>query len=239
MRGVQPMTADAYWIDYFERVCKDGPAWIDYSNERVQLQTVGAVLEVADSLIGRRVLDIGCGRGALCRIAQILGATHITGVDLASEALTALVAQFAGIHWRPGDFTAPEFRATLGAFDTIFSLESMQYLPVPECLDWVFDMLAPGGRFVAMIPYQHCPIVARTAARFEGKYVPPSLDAIVAWGNSNPDATVACRGLRFGSDQSIAPYASSPWITNPDVTPTWPAPPNRIQLVVQRAGPRP
>ncbi len=230
------MTANAYWTDYFEQVCKDGPAWIDYSNERVQLQTFGTVLEVADSLLGRRVLDIGCGRGALCRLTQLLGATQITGVDLASEALTSLRAEFAGIQWCAGDFTEPDFRAGLGTFDVIFSLESMQYLPVPECFDWIFEMLAPGGRFVAMIPYEHCPIVARTKARFEGKYMPPSLDAIVSWAQAIPDATLACRGLGFQADQRIAAYASSPWITDPVATPTWSAPPNRIQLVVQRCG---
>lgn len=229
------MTANAFWIEYFEQVCKDGPAWIDYSNERVQLQTFGTVLEVADTLLGKRVLDIGCGRGALCRLVQVLGATQITGVDLASDALATLDAQFSGIQWRAGDITEPDFRAALGTFDVIFSLESMQYLPVPECFDWIFDMLAPGGRFVAMIPYEHCPIVARTKERFGGKYVPPSLDAIVAWARANPEATLACRGLTFQEDQRIAAYASSPWITDPETTPTWSAPPNRIQLVLQRA----
>lgn len=228
------MTANAYWVEYFEQVCKDGPAWIDYSNERVQLQTFGAVLEVVDSLLGRRVLDIGCGRGALCRLTQVLGANDITGIDLASEALASLGSRFAGVDWRAGDFTEPDFRAELGTFDVIFSLESMQYLPVPECFDWIFAMLAPGGRFVAMIPYEHCPIVERTKQRFDGKYMPPSLDAIVAWALTNPEVSLACRGLTFQEDQRIAPYASSTWITDPATAPTWSTPPNRIQLVLQR-----
>lgn len=232
------MAADIYWSDYFERVCKDGPEWIDYSNERVQLQTFGAALEVADSLLDRRVLDIGCGRGALCRLTQVLGAKEIVGVDLASDALTGLGARFSGVRWQPGDFTEPQFRADLGKFDAIFSLESMQYLPVPDCFDWIFDMLTPGGRFVAMIPYEHCPIVGRTAERFGGKFVPPSLDAIVAWGNANPEATLAYRGLGFQDDQRIAAYASSPWITDPTTTPSWSSPPNRIQIVMQRSGTR-
>lgn len=224
------MTANAYWVEYFEKVCKDGPAWIDYSNERVQLQTFGAVLEVSDSLLDRRVLDIGCGRGALCRLAQVLGAREVTGIDLASDALAGLAARHPDITWRGGDITEPDFRATLGTFDVIYSLESMQYLPVPECFDWIHDLLAPGGRFVAMFPYEHCPIVADTKARFGGKYVPPSLDAIVAWADAKPELGWAVRGLRFQEDQRIAAYATSPWTTNPG----WDAPPNRIQLVLQR-----
>lgn len=226
------MSANPYWIQYFEHVCKEGPAWIDYSNERVQLQTFGAVLEVSDGLLGRRVLDIGCGRGALCRLSQVLGAAEITGVDLAAEALAALATEFPGIAWRAGDITDPDFRRELGTFDRIFSLESLQYLPVPTVFDWICDMLAPGGRFVAMFPYDECPIVARTSERFEGKYVAPSLAAVTAWAAAAEGIHWAVRGLRFVEDQRTCAYELSPWTTDP----SWPTPPNRIQLVLQKTG---
>lgn len=226
------MAADRYWIEYFERECKDGPAWIDYSNERVQLQTFGAVLEVSDSLLDRRVLDIGCGRGQLCRLSQVLGARAVTGIDLASAALAKLAVDHPDIEWRGGDFTDATFRRELGTFDVIYSLESMQYLPVPVVFDWIADMLAPGGRFVAMFPHENCPIVQRTIARFEGKYAPPSLAELTSWATRTPGIHWAMRGLRFVDDQRTAPYELSPWTTRA----SWDLVPNRIQLVIQKMG---
>lgn len=226
------MTAQQFWVDYFERVCKDGPAWIDYSNERVQLQTFGAVLEVTDSLQDRRVLDIGCGRGQLCRLAQVLGARSVTGVDLAASALDTLRSTHPSIDWRAGDVTDAAFRSELGGFDVIYSLESMQYLPVPTVLDWIVDMLAPGGRFVAVFPYDDCPIVRRTIDRFEGRYVPPALAEVTSWGARAEGIVWGVRGLRFGADQRIAAYELSQWTNEP----MWDSPPNRIQLAVQKVG---
>lgn len=224
------MNEKQYWTDYFERVFSDGPAWIDYSNERVQMQTFGVVLEVSDGFIGRRVLDIGCGRGQLCRLAQTLGAASVTGVDLASGALGRLAEEHPAIRWRGGDIADAAFRAELGAFDLIYALESIQYMPVPQVLDWIVDMLAPRGRFVAIFPYDRCPIVQRTADRFDGRYVPPRLSDVIEWADRKPDLGWAFRGLRFREDQSIAAYELSGWTRGPAPDPT----PNRIQLVLQK-----
>jgi SAM-dependent methyltransferase len=226
------MTAKQFWTDYFERVTTGGPVWIDYSNERVQLQTFGAVLEVMDSLLDRRVLDIGCGRGHLCRLAKVLGAREATGVDLAPSAIAKLADDHPDLVWRAGDITDAEFRGELGEFDVICSLESMQYLPVPTALDWICEMLAPGGRFVAMFPFDGCPIVQRTQARFEGRYVPPSLDAVLEWAGRTNGICWGVRGLRFREDQRLCAYDASPWTTQPQ----WTEAPNRIQLVVQKLG---
>ncbi len=226
------MAADDYWIEYFERECKDGPAWIDYSNERVQLQTFGAVLEVSDSLLERRVLDIGCGRGQLCRLARVLGARAVTGVDLASAALAELTVDHPEVDWRAGDITDTHFREALGTFDVIYALESLQYLPVPTVFGWIADMLAPGGRLVAMFPYDECPIVRRTVARFEGKYLPPALADVTEWATHAVGIHWAMRGLRFAEDQRTAPYEVLPWTKQA----SWDSPPNRIQLVIQKLG---
>jgi 2-polyprenyl-3-methyl-5-hydroxy-6-metoxy-1,4-benzoquinol methylase len=224
------MAADQYWIDYFDQLHTQGPVWIDYSNERVQLETLGAVLGASNSLSERRVLDIGSGRGQLCLLAKSLGASVVTGVDLAASAVEGLRRAHPEIDWRAGDITDPEFRHGLGTYDVIFAVESLQYLPIPTALDWLYDALAPGGRFVAMFPNDSCPIVTRTRDRFEGRYVPPSFSAVTEWASTVPELEWAVRGLWFQQDQRITAYESSPWTSKP----TWPVPPNRIQLVFQK-----
>lgn len=224
-------TQREYWTEYFERACRDGSDWVDYSNQRVYLQTIGAVLEVSDCLLGRRVLDIGCGRGQLSRLSQVLGASAVTGIDLAADALKILASSYPSIDWRAGDLTDPEFRSDLGTFGVIYALEVMQYLPVPETLDWLSSMLEPGGRFIGMFPYEGCPIVQRARDRFEGRYQPPSLQAITQWAAKSGDvATWALRGMRFQEDQRVAPYELLQWAQDP----SWDVPPNRIQLIIQK-----
>lgn len=102
-------------------------------------------------------------------------------------------------------------------------------MPVPHVLDWIVEMLAPRGRFVAIFPYDR-PIVQRTADRFDGRYVPPSLAAVIDWADRTPDLDWAFRGLRFREDQRIAAYELSTWSRR---SPSDPAP-NRIQLVLQK-----
>ena len=222
---------DRYWVEYYESLSKTGPQWLDYSNERVHLQTFGTVIEIADRLIGRRVLDIGCGRGLLCRMAHVLGAASVTGVDIVEAEMQKLAEANPEITWRAGDVTDATFRSSLGRFDAAYLLEVMQYLPVPQMFDWLWEMLDPGGMIVAVFPFEDCPIVKRTVARFDGRYVPPPMAEIAAWAKRIPDLeSWAVRGMHFQEDQRIAPYALTPWTQEA----TWPVAPNRIQLVIKK-----
>lgn len=224
---------DRYWADYYEHIAKDAPQWLDYSNERVHLQTFGAVIESSDRLVGRRVLDVGCGRGLLCQIAKTLGAASVIGVDLATAAIEPLAAAHPQITWRAGSITEASFRANLGRFDIVYLLEVMQYLPAPATYDWVWEMLEPGGQMVAVFPNESCPIVKKTRDRFEGQYAPPSLSATADWAKRQPDLeTWALRGFRFQEDQRLVPYALTSWTQ--DHT-SWESPPNRVQLVLKKA----
>jgi SAM-dependent methyltransferase len=221
---------DFSWSSYFDEVCAKGPSWMDYSNERVQLQTFGAVIEAIDRVVDRRVLDIGCGRGQLCLLLKELGA-KVTGVDQVASAVAKLRESYPSIEWHAGNILDVAFRRELGTFDAVTMLEVIQYLPAVQALQAIWDMLSPGGRVIVVFPNERCPIVKRTVTRFEGHYKPPELSALVDWASSRADAeTWAMRGFRFQTDQRLSPYALLPWTSSPD----WDDPPNRIELVVQK-----
>lgn len=221
-----------YWTDYFGKVHDNGPSWIDYSNERVQLQTLGATLEVADRIGGKRVLDIGCGGGQLCRIFEVLGAARVVGIDPVPTLIDRLAHEHPSLEWRAGDFMDAEFRSSLGTFDVITLLEVMQYLPTSQALTAIWERLAPGGRIIAVIPNEACPIVQKTVARFQGRYVPPSIAEIEAWAASQVDCEqLAMRGLAFQRDQRLVPYELLPWGA---ATKASEPVPNRIQLVLSK-----
>jgi len=93
---------------------------------------------------GRRVLDVGCGEGALALELQRAGHT-VTAIDGRAEAVAA--AQAKGVDARQADFLTFEG----GPFDALvfaFSLHHME--PLPAALARARDLLAPGGRLILM-----------------------------------------------------------------------------------------
>ena len=100
---------------------------------------------------GARVLDVGCGLGAIdLLLVERFGAAHVTGIDvepsLVSSAKTRVRA--AGLSDRiairevsPGPFPFDD-----GAFDVVFSKDSMIHIPDKRALyAEVHRVLAPGG----------------------------------------------------------------------------------------------
>lgn len=115
---------------------------------------VGRVLEGVD-LTGKRVLDIGCGSGAIaCLLASAYGAAHVTGIDVEDpvcDAARARVAE-AGLKDKveivkavPGPMPFAE-----GSFDVVFSKDSILHIPDKAAMAAeVFRVLKPGGQFAA------------------------------------------------------------------------------------------
>ena len=96
---------------------------------------------------GERVLDIGCGDGALTAALAQSGAT-VAGVD-ASPAMVA-AAQARGLDARVADAAAlpggPDFD---GAFDAVFTNAALHWVPDHEAVAaGMARMLKPGGRVV-------------------------------------------------------------------------------------------
>ncbi|TWG07785.1 class I SAM-dependent methyltransferase [Saccharopolyspora dendranthemae] len=118
-----------------------------------------AMLAIADDVTGRRVLDAGCGAGALSAELQARGAV-VTGVDISSE-MVRLAKR------RLGDGTplhVADLRDRLpfadAAFDDVVASLVLHYLE-----DWgsalaeFHRILKPGGRLIASVEH---PFVAYT-----------------------------------------------------------------------------
>ena len=103
---------------------------------------------------GARVLDVGCGLGAIdVLLVERFGAAHVTGIDVEAPLVAKATARVeaAGLADRvsirmvaPGPFPFED-----AAFDVVFSKDSMIHIPdKPALYDEVHRVLAPGGWMV-------------------------------------------------------------------------------------------
>lgn len=101
------------------------------------------VLELLAPLRGERILDLGCGDGALTKKIADVGCT-VVGIDASPEMVAA--ARGLGLNARVVDGHALPFNAE---FDAVFSNAALHWLKQPESvIAGVWRALKPGGRYV-------------------------------------------------------------------------------------------
>lgn len=104
----------------------------------------GGVLDLLDPHAGERVLDLGCGDGALTQKLVDRGCS-VVAVDSSAEMVAAAKAR--GLDARVVDGQALDFHAE---FDAVFSSAALHWMPEPErVIAGVWQALKPGGRFIA------------------------------------------------------------------------------------------
>jgi SAM-dependent methyltransferase len=112
-------------------------------NARFVADLGGPVLELLAPRAGERILDLGCGDGALTARLAAVGC-HVVGVD-ASEAQAA-AAQARGLDVRVADGEHLDFDRE---FDAVFSNAALHWMRRPErVIAGVWRALKPSGRFV-------------------------------------------------------------------------------------------
>jgi len=113
-------------------------------NARFVSDLGAAALEWLDPKPGERILDLGCGDGALtARIAE--RGAEVVGVDASEDFLRS--ARARGLDARLGDGEALAFEAE---FDAVFSNAALHWMTRADAVvAGIARALRPGGRFVA------------------------------------------------------------------------------------------
>jgi 2-polyprenyl-3-methyl-5-hydroxy-6-metoxy-1,4-benzoquinol methylase len=121
-------------------------------------QLVRRQFDVARDIAGRRVLEIGSGRGGFaCWLAtQPHPPAEIVAVDYSGVAVEkgrayAAAAGIAGIIWQTGDIQAIAHNDA--SFDTVISCETIEHVPNPrQAVSELARVLKPSGRLFLTTP---------------------------------------------------------------------------------------
>ena len=113
------------------------------ANARFVADLAGDVVRLLDPRFGERILDLGCGDGALTEALVTAGAT-VLGVDASADQVAA--AQSRGLEARVVNGHELAFQAEFDAVFTNAALHWMQQLD--QVIAGVARALKPGGRFV-------------------------------------------------------------------------------------------
>jgi SAM-dependent methyltransferase len=111
---------------------------------RITARVSELLLDAAGVRDGARVLDVGCGTGALCAAAAARGARP-TGIDLAGGMVAAARRAHPGLEFVEGD--AEALPCADAGFDAVLGAFVVNHVPRPErAAAELRRVLAPGGR---------------------------------------------------------------------------------------------
>jgi len=117
-------------------------------NARFVAELGSPVLDLLAPARGEKILDLGCGDGALTEKIRDAGA-DVVGVDGSADMVRAARARGLTAHVMDGQNLALT-DALAEKFDAVFSNAALHWMPdAPAVIAGVARVLKPGGRFVA------------------------------------------------------------------------------------------
>lgn len=142
-----------------------GQSWNPTEYERhahFNVDLAGPVLALLDARPGERILDLGCGDGALTARIAAQG-VHVRGVDASAEQVAAARARGVDAVVRDAHDLDED-----GTYDAVFSNATLHWMREPtRVFACVARALRPGGRFVAEQGGHGCVAAIRTALHAE------------------------------------------------------------------------
>lgn len=130
------------------------------SNGRFVADLAGEIFEWLDPKPLERILDLGCGDGALTERIAASGAI-VTGVDRSPDMVKAAQARGLKVQVQDGEHLPFRFE-----FDAVFSNAALHWMLNQDAvLEGVRGALRPGGRFVAELGGHGNIAAIRTALR--------------------------------------------------------------------------
>ncbi len=145
MVEVETSSPEIYSPQYYQRIAElENKHWWHLGMQFIAL----ALLKDAGNVAVKRVLDAGCGTGAMMRWAgEKLGAIDIHGIDIAPEALAYCRAENPAWTVREGSVLDLPFPADM--FDLVISNDVIQHLPTNggdvQGIREMARVLVPGG----------------------------------------------------------------------------------------------
>ncbi len=163
---------------------------------------------------GARILDIGCGDGALMRLLAREKQARCSGIERDPAKVRACVA--AGLSVTQGDAAADLSAFPAGGFDVVILSQSLQKMPDPRAV--LREAARIGGRVIVSI---------QNAAHWRARIQLLVEGRAARWGEINRPCTVRdmaelARALRLSVETAVpitrgrigAPFAKTVWRAN-------------------------
>jgi SAM-dependent methyltransferase len=124
---------------------------------------------------GARVLDVGCGTGALVRrLAE--RAEHVDAVDASADMIERASARTpaTNVRWILGDVLDPELDLHSEGYDAVTALSSLHHMPLRPGIARLASLVRPGGVLAVVGHYR-----SATAADYAMEAVTLPANAVV------------------------------------------------------------
>ncbi len=174
--------------------------------ERAFLSFDTAIDQVLGDISGLKLVDIGCGSGAITRKLAQFGAT-VTGIDPDTAAIEQAQEEEGGPTYRVAH--AEELGLPDGSCDIAFFSNSLHHVDdMAAALAQAYRIVSPGGRIAVMEPDAHDPFlpvmrfVDDETAQYEAAQ--KAVQALAVSGGASLDRSLVYAGkFRVGSPQEL------------------------------------
>ena len=96
------------------------------SNSANNIVEKSALFSLSPDLVGKRVLDLGCGYGENCVQFLRMGAKSVVGIDISERMLAVAREETSGVEYIHADMS--DLSGLTGRFDVVFSSFAVHYI---------------------------------------------------------------------------------------------------------------